>query len=168
MNPEEKERNKPVRPSQISFIYTVIQSKATWGLIPVYLCVAVRSRSLLFYDEEAPLEESLVPSEGERLQSEIQSYTQTRRHTADTHSNQTNGPKLEQRYKQLLNAAEICIGNVSGFNLLPFFCSSPQSNQSRQSLRDFIISSYSPTEDLHPPVLTSENQPTYQHPSSSR
>ncbi|XP_047211329.1 cyclic AMP-responsive element-binding protein 3-like protein 1 isoform X1 [Girardinichthys multiradiatus] len=63
----------------------------------LYTTSLVRSRSLLFYDEQAPLEESLVPSEGERQQSEIHSHIQTRRHTADAHSNQTTGPKLDQR-----------------------------------------------------------------------
>ncbi|KAM4711045.1 cyclic AMP-responsive element-binding protein 3-like protein 1 isoform 2-T2 [Anableps anableps] len=63
----------------------------------LYTTSQVRSRSLLFYDDQAPLEESSVPSEGERLQSEIHSHIQTRRHTADAHSNQTAGPKLDQR-----------------------------------------------------------------------
>lgn len=67
---------------------------------PVWLCVAVRSRSLLFYNEEAPLEESLVPSEAERLESEGHSHIQAGRYTADAHSNHTAGPKLDRRYKK--------------------------------------------------------------------
>nr|XP_046238319.1 cyclic AMP-responsive element-binding protein 3-like protein 1 [Scatophagus argus] len=63
----------------------------------LYTTSQVRSRSLLFYDEGAPLEESLMTSEGERLQSESHSHIQTSRYTADAHSNQTSGPKLDQR-----------------------------------------------------------------------
>ncbi|XP_054880965.1 cyclic AMP-responsive element-binding protein 3-like protein 1 isoform X3 [Poeciliopsis prolifica] len=73
----------------------------------LYTTSQVRSRSLLFYDEQAPLEESLVPSEGERLQSEVHSHIQTRRHTADTHSNQTTGPKLDQRYTKPGGVSEV-------------------------------------------------------------
>lgn len=61
------------------------------------VCIAVRSRSLLFYNEGAPLEESLASSEGERLQSEGQSHIQTSRYTADAHGNQTTRPKLDRR-----------------------------------------------------------------------
>ncbi|XP_039998016.1 cyclic AMP-responsive element-binding protein 3-like protein 1 [Xiphias gladius] len=63
----------------------------------LYTTSQVRSRSLLFYNEGAPLEESLVTSEGERLQSEAHSHIQTSRYTADAHSNQTTGPKLDRR-----------------------------------------------------------------------
>lgn len=63
----------------------------------LYATSQVRSRSLLFYSEGSPLEESLVPSEGERLQSEGHSHIQTSRYTADAHSNQTSGPKLDRR-----------------------------------------------------------------------
>ncbi|KAM6893843.1 cyclic AMP-responsive element-binding protein 3-like protein 1 isoform 1-T1 [Xenentodon cancila] len=63
----------------------------------LYTTSQVRSRSLLFYDEQAPLEDSLVPSDGERLQSEGHSHIQTRRHTVDAASNQTSEPKLDQR-----------------------------------------------------------------------
>ncbi|XP_030013405.1 cyclic AMP-responsive element-binding protein 3-like protein 1 isoform X3 [Sphaeramia orbicularis] len=62
----------------------------------LYTTSQVRSRSLLFYNEGAPLEENLVTSEAERLQSEGHSHTQTSRYTAD-HSNQTTEPKLHQR-----------------------------------------------------------------------
>ncbi|XP_051799410.1 cyclic AMP-responsive element-binding protein 3-like protein 1 [Acanthochromis polyacanthus] len=63
----------------------------------LYATSQVRSRSLLFYSEGSPLEESLTPSEGERLQSEGHSHIQTSRYTADAHSNQTSGPKSDQR-----------------------------------------------------------------------
>lgn len=63
----------------------------------VCLCVTVRSRSLLFYNEGAPLEESLVTSEGERLQSEAHSHVQTSHYTADAHRNHTTGPELDRR-----------------------------------------------------------------------
>ncbi|CAI5638128.1 integrin alpha FG-GAP repeat containing protein 3 [Sarotherodon galilaeus] len=63
----------------------------------LYTTSQVRSRSLLFYNEEAPLEESLVTSEGERLQSEGHSHNQISRYTADGHSNQTSGSKIERR-----------------------------------------------------------------------
>lgn len=63
----------------------------------LYTTSQVRSRSLLFYNEGAPLEESLATSEGERPQSEGHSHVQTSRYTADAHSNQTAGPKLERR-----------------------------------------------------------------------
>ncbi|XP_047432530.1 cyclic AMP-responsive element-binding protein 3-like protein 1 isoform X2 [Mugil cephalus] len=63
----------------------------------LYTTSRVRSRSLLFYNEEAPLEESLVPSEGERLESEGHSRIQAGRYTADAHSNHTSGPNLDRR-----------------------------------------------------------------------
>ncbi|XP_042261144.1 cyclic AMP-responsive element-binding protein 3-like protein 1 isoform X3 [Thunnus maccoyii] len=63
----------------------------------LYTTSQVRSRSLLFYNEGAPLEETSVTSEGERLQSEGHSHIQTSRYTADAHSNQTTGPKLDRR-----------------------------------------------------------------------
>ncbi|XP_026157803.1 cyclic AMP-responsive element-binding protein 3-like protein 1 isoform X2 [Mastacembelus armatus] len=63
----------------------------------LYTTSQVRSRSLLFYNEGAPLEESVATSEGERLQSEAHSHIQTSRYTADAHSNQTAGPKLDRR-----------------------------------------------------------------------
>ncbi|XP_028427998.1 cyclic AMP-responsive element-binding protein 3-like protein 1 isoform X2 [Perca flavescens] len=62
----------------------------------LYTTSQVRSRSLLFFNEGAPLEESLVTSEGERLQSD--GHIQTSRYTADAHSsNQTTGPELDRR-----------------------------------------------------------------------
>ncbi|XP_017285522.1 cyclic AMP-responsive element-binding protein 3-like protein 1 isoform X2 [Kryptolebias marmoratus] len=63
----------------------------------LYTTAQVRSRSLLFYDERAPLEESLVPSGGKRLQPENHAHVQTRRHTTDVHRNRTAGPDLDQR-----------------------------------------------------------------------
>nr|XP_020456412.1 cyclic AMP-responsive element-binding protein 3-like protein 1 isoform X2 [Monopterus albus] len=63
----------------------------------LYTTSQVRSRSLLFYNEGAPLEESLVTTEGERLQSEAHSHIQTSRYMADAHSNQTAGPELDRR-----------------------------------------------------------------------
>ncbi|XP_018546229.1 cyclic AMP-responsive element-binding protein 3-like protein 1 [Lates calcarifer] len=66
----------------------------------LYTTSQVRSRSLLFYNDGAPLEESLVTSEGERLQSEPHSHIQISRYTADAHSNQTNGPSVDQREKK--------------------------------------------------------------------
>ncbi|XP_070711870.1 cyclic AMP-responsive element-binding protein 3-like protein 1 [Pempheris klunzingeri] len=62
----------------------------------LYTTSQVRSRSLLFYNEEAPLEER-AETEGERLQSEGHSHIQTSRYTAEAHSNHTSGPKLDQR-----------------------------------------------------------------------
>ncbi|KAL3045591.1 hypothetical protein OYC64_013788 [Pagothenia borchgrevinki] len=59
----------------------------------LYTTSQVRSRSLLFYDEGSPLEETLSPSEAERLQSE--SHVQTSRYTAE--ANQTTGPKTDSR-----------------------------------------------------------------------
>nr|XP_019959425.1 PREDICTED: cyclic AMP-responsive element-binding protein 3-like protein 1 [Paralichthys olivaceus] len=63
----------------------------------LYTTSQVRSRSLLFYNEGAPLEESLVTSEGERLQSEARSHIQTSRYTADANRNHTTGPELDRR-----------------------------------------------------------------------
>ncbi|XP_060923282.1 cyclic AMP-responsive element-binding protein 3-like protein 1 [Limanda limanda] len=63
----------------------------------LYTTSQVRSRSLLFYNEGAPLEESLVTSEGERLQSEARTHIQTSRYTADAHKNHTTGPELDRR-----------------------------------------------------------------------
>ncbi|KAM9836069.1 cyclic AMP-responsive element-binding protein 3-like protein 1 [Aulostomus maculatus] len=61
----------------------------------LYTTSRVRSRSLLFYDEEAPLEESSVTSEAARPQSE--GLIQTSRYTADAHSNKTTGPESDRR-----------------------------------------------------------------------
>ncbi|XP_078100119.1 cyclic AMP-responsive element-binding protein 3-like protein 1 isoform X2 [Sander vitreus] len=59
----------------------------------LYTTSQVRSRSLLFFNEGAPLEESLVTSEGQS-----EGHIQTSRYTADAHSsNQTTGPKLDRR-----------------------------------------------------------------------
>lgn len=101
-------------------------------------CVVVRSRSLLFYNEEAPLEESLATSEGERLQSEGHSHNQISRYTADGHSNQTSGSKIERRYKQTPLYAAIFTRHLSNINQpsLPF--SSPQRNKTRWRLWVFL------------------------------
>lgn len=69
----------------------------------LYTTSQVRSRSLLFYNEGSPLEESLVTSEGERLQSE--GHVQTSRYTADN-SNQTTRPKLDRRETKPEGASE--------------------------------------------------------------
>ncbi|XP_035854679.1 cyclic AMP-responsive element-binding protein 3-like protein 1 isoform X2 [Sander lucioperca] len=59
----------------------------------LYTTSQVRSRSLLFFNEGAPLEESLVTSEGQS-----EGHIQTSRYTADAHSsNQTTGPELDRR-----------------------------------------------------------------------
>ncbi|XP_075999787.1 cyclic AMP-responsive element-binding protein 3-like protein 1 isoform X2 [Genypterus blacodes] len=60
----------------------------------LYTTSQVRSRSLLFYNEESPLEET---SEGERLQSEDHAQIQTSRYVADGHSNRTAGSEFQQR-----------------------------------------------------------------------
>lgn len=61
--------------------------------------IAVRSRSLLFFDEGSPLEESLAASEGERQQSEGHTHIQMSRYTADAHSNRTAGAESDRRYE---------------------------------------------------------------------
>lgn len=63
------------------------------------VCIAVRSRSLLFFNEGSPLEESLAASEGERLQSEGHTHIQMSRYTADAHSNRTAGAESDRRYE---------------------------------------------------------------------
>lgn len=57
----------------------------------------MRSRSLLFFDEGSPLEESLAPSDGEQLESPGHSHVQTSRYTADAHSNRSAGVKADGR-----------------------------------------------------------------------
>ncbi|XP_013880583.1 cyclic AMP-responsive element-binding protein 3-like protein 1 isoform X2 [Austrofundulus limnaeus] len=73
----------------------------------LYTTSQVRSRSLLFYDEQAPLEESPLPSGSERLQAESHSHVQTRRHTADVQRNRTAGPNLDQRETKPGDASEV-------------------------------------------------------------
>lgn len=70
----------------------------------LYTTSQVRSRSLLFYNEESPPEESL--EEG-RLQAETLSHIQISRYTADAHSNQTTGPKPEHRETKAETVSEI-------------------------------------------------------------
>ncbi|XP_034533673.1 cyclic AMP-responsive element-binding protein 3-like protein 1 isoform X1 [Notolabrus celidotus] len=70
----------------------------------LYTTSQVRSRSLLFYNEGSPLEESL---EGDRLQTEPHSHIQTSRYTADAHSNQTTGPKSDHRETKAEGVSEI-------------------------------------------------------------
>ncbi|XP_028255979.1 cyclic AMP-responsive element-binding protein 3-like protein 1 isoform X2 [Parambassis ranga] len=65
--------------------------------VDLYTTTQVRSRSLLFYNEGSPLEETFVPSEAERLQSEGHSHIHTSRYAADAHSNQTTRPELVRR-----------------------------------------------------------------------
>lgn len=62
-------------------------------------CIAVRSRSLLFFNEGSPLEESLAASEVERLQSEGHTHIQMSRYTADAHNNRTAGAESDRRYE---------------------------------------------------------------------
>lgn len=61
------------------------------------VCATVRSRSLLFFDEGSPLEESVAPSEAERLQAPGHSHIQMSRYTADAHSNRSAGAKADSR-----------------------------------------------------------------------
>nr|XP_061802744.1 cyclic AMP-responsive element-binding protein 3-like protein 1 [Nerophis lumbriciformis] len=61
----------------------------------LYTTSQVRSRSLLFFDEGSPLEDSPATLLVERLRSHH--HIQTNRHTADAHRNQTRGPKLDHR-----------------------------------------------------------------------
>ncbi|XP_031708142.1 cyclic AMP-responsive element-binding protein 3-like protein 1 isoform X2 [Anarrhichthys ocellatus] len=71
----------------------------------LYTTSQVRSRSLLFYNEEAPLEESLVTSEQGRLQSD---HIQTSRYTADADSsNQTAGPESDRRETKPEGVSEV-------------------------------------------------------------
>ncbi|XP_037552485.1 cyclic AMP-responsive element-binding protein 3-like protein 1 [Nematolebias whitei] len=72
----------------------------------LYMTSQVRSRSLLFYDERAPLEESLLPSDGERLRSG-HAHIQTRRHTADAHKNRTAGSDADQRENEAGDASKV-------------------------------------------------------------
>ncbi|KAM6893298.1 cyclic AMP-responsive element-binding protein 3-like protein 1 isoform 1-T1 [Lycodopsis pacificus] len=72
----------------------------------LYTTSRVRSRSLLFYNEEAPLEESLVTSEEGRLQSD--GHIQTSRYTADADSsNQTAGPESDRRETKPEGVSEV-------------------------------------------------------------
>uniref|UniRef100_A0A3B4WF96 cAMP responsive element binding protein 3-like 1 n=1 Tax=Seriola lalandi dorsalis TaxID=1841481 RepID=A0A3B4WF96_SERLL len=113
----------------------------------LYTTSQVRSRSLLFYNEGAPLEESSV-TEGERLQSEAHSHIQTSRYTADAHSNQTTGPKLDRRCEPHSTDTVISLCYISNsINSFPLFC--PQRNKTRRSLRVFL------TDRMTPPPMTS-------------
>ncbi|XP_028998484.1 cyclic AMP-responsive element-binding protein 3-like protein 1 isoform X2 [Betta splendens] len=64
----------------------------------LYTTSQVRSRSLLFYNEGAPLEE--------RLQSEAPSHIQTSRYTAESHRNRTAGPESDLRETKAEGASE--------------------------------------------------------------
>lgn len=70
----------------------------------LYTTSQVRSRSLLFYDEGSPLEQSL---EGDRLQPDTHSHIQSSRHTAETQRNQTTGPKTDHRETKAEGVSEI-------------------------------------------------------------
>lgn len=61
--------------------------------------VTVRSRSLLFFNEDSPLEQSLLTSEGDGESPVAQRHTHipTRRHTAEMSSNLTTAPKSNHR-----------------------------------------------------------------------
>uniref|UniRef100_A0A8C6PYE7 cAMP responsive element binding protein 3-like 1 n=1 Tax=Nothobranchius furzeri TaxID=105023 RepID=A0A8C6PYE7_NOTFU len=114
----------------------------------LYTTSQVRSRSLLFYDEQ-PLEESLVPSDGGRLQSESRSHVHTRRHTANVLSNQTSGSKLDQRYRR----TPLMPRSVSaGSNQLLFF--SPQRKKTRWRLGGFLTRGTSLQQLQNAPDLT--------------
>ncbi|XP_075873457.1 cyclic AMP-responsive element-binding protein 3-like protein 1 isoform X2 [Nelusetta ayraudi] len=73
----------------------------------LYATTQVRSRSLLFFDEGSPLEESLAPSEGERLQAPSHSHIQMSRYTADAHSNRSAGTKADSREPTADGASEV-------------------------------------------------------------
>ncbi|XP_029926559.1 cyclic AMP-responsive element-binding protein 3-like protein 1 isoform X2 [Myripristis murdjan] len=66
----------------------------------LYTTSQVRSRSLLSYNDGAPLEENSGASEGEGLQSESHSLIQTSHYIGSGHSNQTTGPKFHKRETQ--------------------------------------------------------------------
>ncbi|KAI4831842.1 hypothetical protein KUCAC02_001361 [Chaenocephalus aceratus] len=87
----------------------------------LYTTSQVRSRSLLFYDEGSPLEESLSPSEAE-------SHVQTSRYTAE--ANQTTGPKTDSRYKNISSFSvrkRLLVSlHVSQANLLGGCCERPR------------------------------------------
>ncbi|KAM9827978.1 cyclic AMP-responsive element-binding protein 3-like protein 1 isoform 2-T2 [Syngnathus typhle] len=61
----------------------------------LYTTTQVRSRSLLFFDEGSPLEETPTTLLVERLRS--QKHIQTSRHTADVHKKQTKAPESDHR-----------------------------------------------------------------------
>ncbi|XP_077408579.1 cyclic AMP-responsive element-binding protein 3-like protein 1 [Vanacampus margaritifer] len=61
----------------------------------LYTTSKVRSRSLLFFDEASPVEETPATLLVGRLRS--QNHIQTSRHTADVHRNQTSWPKSDHR-----------------------------------------------------------------------
>ncbi|XP_049610657.1 cyclic AMP-responsive element-binding protein 3-like protein 1 isoform X2 [Syngnathus scovelli] len=61
----------------------------------LYATTQVRSRSLLFFDEGSPLEETPTTLLVERLRS--QKHIQTSHHTADVHKNQTKAPESDHR-----------------------------------------------------------------------
>ncbi|XP_061548863.1 cyclic AMP-responsive element-binding protein 3-like protein 1 isoform X1 [Phycodurus eques] len=70
----------------------------------LYTTNQVRSRSLLFFDEGSPLEETPATLLVERLRS--RNHIQTSRHTADVHRNHTSGPKLDHRETKPNNGSE--------------------------------------------------------------
>ncbi|XP_074520965.1 cyclic AMP-responsive element-binding protein 3-like protein 1 isoform X2 [Halichoeres trimaculatus] len=93
--------------SPLSFLSETSSLSSSSAPLPsadLYTTSQVRSRSLLFYNEESPLEESL--EEG-RLQAETLSHIQISRYTADAHSNQTTGPKPEHRETKAEAVSEI-------------------------------------------------------------
>lgn len=59
--------------------------------------VTVRSRSLLFFNEDSPLEQSLSEDEGGSPVAQRHTHIQTRQYTADMSSNLTTAPKSNYR-----------------------------------------------------------------------
>nr|XP_057906651.1 cyclic AMP-responsive element-binding protein 3-like protein 1 [Doryrhamphus excisus] len=80
--------------SSLSFVTHTASPPSTHSE-DLYTTSQVRSRSLLFFDEGSPLEDTSATLLVERIQS--QSGFQTSRYTADAHKNKTRGPKLEHR-----------------------------------------------------------------------
>lgn len=119
---------------------------------PLCLCVTVRSRSLLFYNDGAPLEESLVTSEGERLQSEPHSHIQISRYTADAHSNQTNGPSVDQRWEP--HSATLSSSYATSQTTLINFFSSVLREKKPDGVSEFFWQTAGP-----PPPMTSHLWP---------
>ncbi|XP_054642065.1 cyclic AMP-responsive element-binding protein 3-like protein 1 [Dunckerocampus dactyliophorus] len=80
--------------SSLSFV-THVSSPPSTQSEDLYATSQVRSRSLLFFDEDSPLEDTTATLLVESIES--QSGFQTSRYTADAHRNDTRGPKLDHR-----------------------------------------------------------------------
>lgn len=115
------------------------------GIVPTFYrqslkvcaCAAVRSRSLLFFDEGSPLEESLAPSEGERLQAPGHSHIQMSRYTADAHSNRSAGTKADSR-SEAEEIKKTALPRSHRRHPNPPLVSSPQRTNGRRSLRGLL------------------------------